>query len=65
MNSRRSLKMGHVGSETISLGQILKENLVYALETSCFGPILMKLGQNSCLDEISDDYENGSCGIKK
>ena len=30
-----------------------------------FSMIIMKLGQNDCLDKISDDFENGSCWIKK
>ena len=25
----------------------------------------MKLGQNVCLDEILDEFDNGSCGVKK
>ena len=29
-----------------------------------FGWILMKVGQDVCLDEISDEFENGSCGVK-
>ena len=29
-----------------------------------FGRILMKAGQDVCLDEISDKFENGSCGVK-
>ena len=29
-----------------------------------FSPIIMKLGQNVCLDEISDETENGSCRVK-
>ena len=29
-----------------------------------FRPIVMKLGQNVCLDEISDKFEIGSCGVK-
>ena len=29
-----------------------------------FGRILMKVGQDVCLDEISDEFENGSCGVK-
>ena len=29
-----------------------------------FGRILMKVGQDVCLDEISDKFENGSCGVK-
>ena len=28
-----------------------------------FGRILMKVGQDVCL-EISDEFENGSCGVK-
>ena len=29
-----------------------------------FSPILMKLGQNVCLNKISDEFEIGSCGAK-
>ena len=29
-----------------------------------FGRILMKVGQDVCLDEISYEFENGSCGVK-
>ena len=29
-----------------------------------FGPISMKLGQNVCLNKISDEIEIGSCGVK-
>ena len=29
-----------------------------------FGRILMKVGQDVCLDDISDEFENGSCGVK-
>ena len=29
-----------------------------------FDSILMKLGQNLCLDEVSQEFENGSCGVK-
>ena len=29
-----------------------------------FGRILMKVGEDVCLDEISDEFENGSCGVK-
>ena len=36
---------------------------LYSLEATFFGPIIMKLGQNVCLDEISDDVENGSCRV--
>ena len=30
-----------------------------------FSPIIMKLGQNVCLVEISDKFEIGSCRVKK
>ena len=59
MKSRTSLKMGHIGSKTRSLGQIL--DLVYALEASL---IIMKLGQNVCLDEILNKFENGHVDSK-
>ena len=29
-----------------------------------FGRILMKVGQDVCLDKIWDEFENGSCGVK-
>ena len=28
-----------------------------------FHSIIMKLGQNFCLDEISDELKNGSCSV--
>ena len=55
--------MGHVGSKTRSLGQILEKPSVRSRGHS-FGRILMKVGQDVCLDEISDEFENGSCGVK-
>ena len=51
--SRMSLKMGHMGSKTRSLGQIL-EKLCVCFRGQIFRPIIMKLGQNVCVDEISD-----------
>ena len=48
MKSRTSLKMGHVGSKTRSLGQILEKPCVRSRgQIVC--PIIMKLGQNVCL----------------
>ena len=29
-----------------------------------FSLILMKVGQDVCLDDISDEFENGSPGVK-
>ena len=40
------------------------KNLVHALRASGFGLILIKLGQNVCLDEISDKFKFGLCGVK-
>ena len=55
--------MVHVGSKTKSLGQILEKPCVSS-RGHIFSPIIMKLGQNVCLDEISDKIENGSCRVK-
>ena len=57
-----SLKMGHVGSKTRLLGQILEKPSVRS-RGHIFSPIIMKRGQNVCLNEISEG-ENGSCGVK-
>ena len=45
------------------LGQILE---IPCVRSRChiFSPVLMKLGQNVGLDEISDEIEIGSCGVK-
>ena len=48
-----SLKMGHVGSKTRSLDQILKRPCVRS-RGHIFSLIIMKLGQNVCLNEVSD-----------
>ena len=37
---------------------------MYTLEATFFSLIIMKHGQNVCLDEISDRFENGSCWVK-
>ena len=47
--------MGHVGSKTRSLGQIL-EKLCVSPVGHIFSPICMKLGQNVCLDKILDMF---------
>ena len=54
-----SLKMGHVGSKTRSLGQILEKPCVRC-RGHIFSTIIMKLGQNICLDDIMNKVENGS-----
>ena len=61
---RTSSKLGYVGSKTWSLGQILEKPCVRSGD-HIFSPMLMKLGQNVCLNEISGRFENGSCRVKK
>ena len=61
--SGRIFKMGHVGSITRSLGQILEKPFACSIG-HFFSLIIMKLGQNVCLDEVSDEFENGSCQVK-
>ena len=62
--SETSSKMSHVGSKTRSLGQILQKTCV-PFRGQIFSPIIMKLCQNVFLDEISDEFKNGSCLVKK
>ena len=59
-----SSKMGHAGSKTRSLGQILEKPFV-RFTGHIFRLIIMTIGQNVCIDEFWDEFENGSCGIKK
>ena len=40
------------------------KNLLCTLEGSFFSLILMNLGQNVCLNDISGEYENGSSWSK-
>ena len=63
MRSHFSMKMGHVGSESRSPGQILEKPFLCS-RGHIFSPIIRKLGQNVCLDEVSDEFENGSCWVK-
>ena len=61
MKSWTSFNMGHVGLKSRSLSQILEKP--YAPSSGqIFSLILMKLGQNVCLKEISDKFENRSLG---
>ena len=53
------MKMGHVRS----LGQISEKPYVHS-RGHIFSLIIMKHGQNVCLDKISDRFENGSCWVK-
>ena len=63
MKSRAILKMGHVSSKSRSQGQILEKPCVRS-RGHIFSPILMKLDQNVCLDEILDEKKNRSYGVK-
>ena len=63
MKSQLNLKMDHIGSKTRSLGHILRKPFVPS-RGHIFIPILMKLGQNVCLDKILDEFENGSCWVE-
>ena len=63
MKSQNILKLGHVRSKTRSLGQML-EKPSECLRGHIFSQIHMKNGQNVCLDQILDEYENGSCWKK-
>ena len=59
IKSCTKVKMGHVGSKTRSLGQILEKPCV-CCRGHIFNPIIMKFGQNVCLDVVSHEFENGS-----
>ena len=59
MKSRMSLKMAHVRSKIMLQGPILEIPCVCS-RSHILGPILMKLGQNVCLDEISAMHESWS-----
>ena len=51
--------MSHARSKTRSLGQILEKTCV-CTRGHIFSLIIMKLGQNVCVDEILHKFENGS-----
>ena len=55
--------MGHDKEKTRSLSQILEKLCVCAIG-HILSLIVMKLGQNVCLDEILEEFENGSCRVK-
>ena len=57
-----NLKMIHVGLKTRSLGLILEKPCVRS--RGIFSPIIMKLGQYVCLDDILEEFENGLVGSK-
>ena len=55
--------MDYAGSKTRSLDYILVKHSV-RLRGHIFSLILMKLGQDVCLDGISEEFKNGSCWVK-
>ena len=59
MKAQKSLKLGHVGSKTRSLGEILGKPSVRS-GGHISSPIFSKHGQNVCLDEISGECKKGS-----
>ena len=59
-----SLKMGQVRSKTMSVGQILEKKTCVRFRGHIFSQIIVKLGQNVCLDEILDEFENTLCRVK-
>ena len=48
--------MDHVGSNTKSRGQMLEKPCVRS-KGHIFSQMIMKLGQNFCLDELSHEYK--------
>ena len=55
------LENGYVSQK---LGQILEKPSV-RFRGHIFSPIIMLFGQNVFLDEMSDEFENASCHVKK
>ena len=64
IKSRISSNMGHVGSKTSSVDQILEKPCEHSRGHS-FGPVFIKLAQNDHLDNILVKFEYQSCRIKK
>ena len=64
IKSRTAKKIGHVGSKTRSLDQILEKPCERS-RGHIFSLIIMKLGQTVCPDESLDEFENGLCQGKK
>ena len=58
------LEMGHVGSKSRSLGQILEKSCVHS-KSHIFSPINMKLSQNVYFEKDSDETKIGSCQVTR
>ena len=63
MKSGLGLYLGHLGSETMSLGQIIEKPCVDNRGHS-FHQILMKYGQNVCLVDMLVEFKSGSGPLK-
>ena len=63
MKSCTNMKLGHVGSKGRLHDQILEKPCVSS-RGHLFSKIIMKLGQDVYVDEISDNFENRSCLVK-
>ena len=61
--SRPNSNMGYVESKTRSPGQILGNSCLHSKGHIC-DPILMKLCQNVCFDNIQAKFKYGSCRVK-
>ena len=55
--------MDHARLKTRSLIPILEKPCVHSRD-HIFSLILMKLGRNVCLNEMTDEFESGSCQVK-
>ena len=53
------LTMGHAESKTKSLKKPCERSRGHI-----FSPIIMKFGQNFCLDKSSDEDQNGLCQVQ-
>ena len=56
--------MGHVGSKTRSFGQMIEKPCEHNTG-HIMHPIIMKICQNVCLDEIWVKFKNESCWGQK
>ena len=61
MKSRKRQKIGHVASKTRSN---LEKKPCVRSRGYIFSLTIIKLGQNVCLNKISEGFENGSCQVK-
>ena len=63
MKPQSSGNMGHVGSKTRSVGQMIEKPCEPDASHIMY-PIIMKICLNVCLDQTSVKFEYGSCCLK-